>query len=302
MYVLLGTDRPVESYRTEVDPGLSAKHLKALAVEAGVEVGDNPGRDLLAARLESVTRKRDIAGPSVVTVNFPDGMPLMECANTITLPQGIWDSHSPGAFADSGSPLWVESDSPALQALLAEHYGCAAGAPASLENDYYTENGPPSTGPKKSSGKSPPTVPPLLLLMWLFLLLTPRLRGAPGRDFQARVMGDTASTGTGLYAAANWIALTENATAPADADTALTGELTAGGFARAQAVYAHTAGSSTYTLTKTFTSADATTRTLQKIGVLNLSALGTLVFQTAIPSPPALVSGDQVALTSTVNL
>ena len=99
-----------------------------------------------------------------------------------------------------------------------------------------------------------------------------------------------------------YIALTETATAPADASTALTGELAAGGFARAIAVYAHTAGASTYTLTKTFTSADATTRTLQKIGVFNAATVGTLVFETAIPSPPTLVSGDQVALTETVTI
>ena len=128
------------------------------------------------------------------------------------------------------------------------------------------------------------------------------MRVASGRDLQSRVLADTASTGTGLYAAANFIALTENATAPADADTALLGELTAGGFARAQAVYAHTNGTSTYTLTKTFTSADATTRTLQKIGIFNAGTAGTLMFETAIPSPPALVSGDQVALTSTTSI
>jgi len=133
MYVLLGTDRPVESYRTDLDPGLSAKQLKALAVEDGVEVGDDPDADLLRARLESVTRKRDLPGSSTVTVNFPDGMPLMECANTVTLPQGVWDSHSPGGFAESGKPSWVKSDSPALEQLLAAHFDCPAGAPTKKE-------------------------------------------------------------------------------------------------------------------------------------------------------------------------
>ena len=128
------------------------------------------------------------------------------------------------------------------------------------------------------------------------------IRVSSGRDLQSRVLGDTASTGTGLYSSATFIALTENATAPADADTALLGELTTGGFARAQAAYAHTNGTATYTLTKTFTSADATTRTLQKIGVFNAATAGTLMFETAIPSPPALVSGDQVALTEQVSI
>jgi len=115
-------------------------------------------------------------------------------------------------------------------------------------------------------------------------------------------MGDTAANGTGLYASARYLAVTENATAPADADTALAGELTAFGFARASAAYAHTTGASTYTLTLTMTSTDATTRTLQKIGVLNATSAGTLVFSTAIPSPPTLVSGDAVTFTNTVSL
>lgn len=127
-------------------------------------------------------------------------------------------------------------------------------------------------------------------------------RVAAGRDFQSRVMGDTASNGTGLYAAARFVAVTENATAPADADTALTGELTGSGFIRATAAYAHTPGATTYTLTITMTSADATTRTLQKVGIFNASTTGTLVFETVIPSPPTLVSGDAVTFTSTVSL
>lgn len=128
------------------------------------------------------------------------------------------------------------------------------------------------------------------------------MRVAAGRDFQSNVMGATASTGTGIYAAANYIALTETATAPADGNTTLTGELAAGGLNRQQAVFAHGAGTSTYTLTKTFTSSDGTARTLQKIGVFNAASVGTLVFETAIPSPPTLVSADQVIITETVTI
>jgi len=128
------------------------------------------------------------------------------------------------------------------------------------------------------------------------------MRTAAGRDFQSRVMADTASNGTGSYAAARYVAVTENATAPADADTALAGELTLSGFGRATAAYAHTAGATTYTLTITMTSSDATTRTLQKVGILNATSAGTLAFETAIPSPPTLVSGDAVTFTTTVTL
>jgi hypothetical protein len=142
----------------------------------------------------------------------------------------------------------------------------------------------------------------ILALGWFLTRLGFQIRTAAGRDLQSRVLGDTASTGTGAYAPANWIALTENATAPADTDTVLTGELTAGGLARAQAVYAHTAGASTYTLTKTFTSSDATARTINKAAVLNASTAGTMMFETAVPSPPTLVSGDSLTLTHTITL
>ena len=125
------------------------------------------------------------------------------------------------------------------------------------------------------------------------------MRTNAGTDFQSRVMFDTASTGTGTYAASNYIALTENTTAPAAADTALTGELTASGLQRQQGTYAHTGGTTTTTLTKTFTSADATAHTIAKAGLLNASTAGTLAFSTALPNPPMLVTGDSLAVTWT---
>jgi hypothetical protein len=129
-----------------------------------------------------------------------------------------------------------------------------------------------------------------------------RLRTNAGADFQSRVMADTASTGTGSYAAANYMALSTDATAPALADTTLTGELVGSGLQRQQAAYAHTAGATTYTLTKTFTSSDGTARTINKIGIFNAASTGTLVFETAVPSPPVLVSGDSLTNTETVTM
>lgn len=130
------------------------------------------------------------------------------------------------------------------------------------------------------------------------------MRTAAGRDFQSRVMGNSTETGagTGLMRPADYIAVTENAVAPADSDTALAGELTGGGFTRAIAAYAHTAGATSYTLTKTFTSSDGSARTINKMAVFNASTAGTMVFETLVPSPPTLVSGDQLTLTETVNI
>jgi hypothetical protein len=132
------------------------------------------------------------------------------------------------------------------------------------------------------------------------------MRVNSGADFQSGVMGNTASNGTGTYAPGTYIALTENTTAPTGTDTTLTGELAAasGGLIRALATYAHTAGASSYTLTKLYTmvSADGTSRTPAKIGVFNASSAGLLVFETAIPNPPTMVPGDQLTLTETVNI
>lgn len=131
-------------------------------------------------------------------------------------------------------------------------------------------------------------------------LASSELRTDAGRDFQSRVMGDTASTGTGAYAPATFIGLTANSTAPAAASTTLTGEIASGTLIRAVAVYAHTNGTATYTLTKTFTSDQSVT--INKIGVFNASTGGTLVFETLLNAAATLVSGDQLQITETVTL
>lgn len=103
-----------------------------------------------------------------------------------------------------------------------------------------------------------------------------------------------------------YMALTTNATAASATDIALTEELSGSGWTRAQCTYAHTTGASTYTLTKTFTSADATPRTINKMAIFNaLSNGGTaaqMLFESAITSPPTLVSGDTITVTETVTI
>lgn len=108
-------------------------------------------------------------------------------------------------------------------------------------------------------------------------------------------------------AAFNYMALTASTTAPAAGDTTLTGEITTagGGLLRAQATYAHTAGTNTTTLTKTFTAngSDALPVTLAQIGVLNNTAGGTLGYHTALNTTATLTtSGDNVTVTETVNI
>lgn len=120
---------------------------------------------------------------------------------------------------------------------------------------------------------------------------------AAGKDYQARVMADTASTGTGSYAPANYMGLTADATAPSTASTTLTSELSGGSMGRAVAAYAHTNGTSSWTLTRTV-SADRTV-TVAKIGIFNASSGPTLVFETLLDSVAAVRSGDTVQIVFT---
>jgi hypothetical protein len=103
----------------------------------------------------------------------------------------------------------------------------------------------------------------------------------------------------------NYIALTANSTTPAAADTTLSGEITTvgGGLLRAQATYAHTAGTNTTTLTKTFTAngSDSLPVTIAKIGVFNASSSGTMAYETLLNATATLTtSGDNVTVTETV--
>lgn len=127
------------------------------------------------------------------------------------------------------------------------------------------------------------------------------LRTNAGRDWQARIMGDTASNATGSYASATYFAVTANGTSPNAADTTLTGEIAGGStLARAQGVYAHTNGTSSYTVTKTLTSDQ--TVTLQKVGLFTASSGGTMAFESLLNAAASMVSGDQIQLTVTVTL
>lgn len=103
----------------------------------------------------------------------------------------------------------------------------------------------------------------------------------------------------------NYMALTASTTAPAATDTVLTGEITTvgGGLLRAQATFAHTTGTNTSTLTKTFTAngTDVLPVTIAQIGIFNGTGAVTLGFHTALTSSITLnVSGDSITVTETL--
>lgn len=125
-----------------------------------------------------------------------------------------------------------------------------------------------------------------------------------GKDFVAGALGDRSGS---RPAAADYLALTANNTAPSAGDTTLTGEITtaSGGLVRAQATYAHTTGASTYTLTKQFTAnvSDSLPVTVQKVAVLNASSGGLMPWSSLL-SPTATFSapGDATTITETITI
>lgn len=119
----------------------------------------------------------------------------------------------------------------------------------------------------------------------------------------------TAPNATGKYvilpgqAPAPWLAVTSDAVAPTSADTTLASEATTNGFARAIAAYTHTAAATTYVLTKTFNATGSLTVNKEAVfGACNTTGGGVMPFESAEPSPPALISGDSLTQTVTITI
>lgn len=95
------------------------------------------------AEKNEFTHKDEVLGARVLTVTPPDGKPIMEVLADITAEsRGIMFYHT------NQPPAWVAcDDEPAIAAILAAHYGCAAGRPADVEETHWTEAGPPGVGP-----------------------------------------------------------------------------------------------------------------------------------------------------------
>lgn len=122
------------------------------------------------------------------------------------------------------------------------------------------------------------------------------LRTTVGIDYVADSLGNSSSR----PAVANFMALTESATAPVVGDTTLPAEITTNGLARVAATYAHTAAATLYTLQKAFTASGVFTA-VQRDGIFNASSVGTL-YVSAIFTLAALQIGDQLTVTHTVNI
>jgi len=97
-----------------------------------------------------------------------------------------------------------------------------------------------------------------------------------------------------------YISLAENSGAPVAGDTVVSGELS-GSMTRTSGTAAHTGGTNTTTITKTFTCTDTQYSGIQKSGLHN-NPTGTVLSHQNTFTPTALVSGDQLQITWTLTL
>lgn len=297
-YVLAGTTAPIEYKRREVpsDPDEARALLEQLVPGKPTSWYEDQDDAQVAERVAESRVPEEVPttnGQSIFEMSFPDDWSVKQCADRFAT---AWKQSS------TENPSWIESDNKALATVLIANYTEGKVEPKTrMPSDWMvdSEGNPPTP---VWSGIS--ALMTLALFAALFLATRFQLRTNAGRDFQSRVMGDgtEGNAGTGNMRPADYLALTENAAAPALSDTTLAGELAAGGLARAQAAYAHVAASTTYTLVYEWTSSDGSARTINKMAVFNASTGGTMVFESLVPSPPTLVAGDRLEITSTVDI
>lgn len=105
--------------------------------------------------------------------------------------------------------------------------------------------------------------------------------------FAGRVEANTA-----LFSGTLYLALSTDATAPAAADTAVSGEQTANGLGRKAVTAAHTPGTKVWTFSGAFTYTGAATVSIQKLALFDASTGGNLLTEDVITAAQFAVSGD----------
>lgn len=328
--VRLGNISPIEAYRLSdaehARPlGATDEQVAALAAEleqAIERVGE--GVEVLYTRRATIANGYD-DHDNTVTEFYPPSFDVdvkTEEVTPRTLRQveaevlDAWDH-----YHSQDAPEWVEvrerneggtyvltASSRALARRISENYSvggheCAVGAPDAWEGIEMGSNYPPIGGGALGTAYGLEEFSEDFRRRWR----EHELRTNAGTDWQASQMGNSAATGagTGVSRAADFVALTESATAAAAGSTTLTGELTLDGLARAAGTYGHTNGTATYTITRafTFTRASAVDRTVAKIGVFNAASTGILAFETLLSASQLLqTNGDQLTVTQTVTL
>lgn len=242
-----------------------------------------------------------LKGKRATLVQIDAERSALQILNAILKPaDGVWANHA----VEGSKPAWVASDDANVAGMLADHFGGLEVRNLLNPYDPATAGKPGST--TLSIGLPTLMLPSLTVLaLATFLLRTsPFLRTNVGADFQATQMAGSATA----TAVAKWMAITANATAESVTDTTLTGEIATagGGLIRQLAVYAHTTGASSYTLTGTFTAngSDALPVTANKMAIFTQLAVGgTMVFEKLLTGTNTFSnSGDSMVITQTVTI
>ena len=118
-----------------------------------------------------------------------------------------------------------------------------------------------------------------------------------GRDYLHQQCYATGGLGTnGL----NYIALSNDAAAPAATDTTLTGELTSNGLNRQQGTVSHTVGTNQTTVQKVFTFTGGT-QAVQKSALFNLSSSGIMAHEVQF-TQRTLNTNDTLTVTYSISI
>ena len=103
---------------------------------------------------------------------------------------------------------------------------------------------------------------------------------------------------------ARFMGVTADVAAAAAGDTTLASEITTNGLNRAKATYAHTGGTSTYTLINSY-SVSGGPQTIHKGALFtaaNTTAAGVMVFEAVLNADAIVTTGDTLQITATVTL
>lgn len=115
-----------------------------------------------------------------------------------------------------------------------------------------------------------------------------------GKDFICAQVGSTSPGANG----ANYVALSNEGTEVQATDTTLASEIAANGLTRAIGAYAHSAGTTSFTITKTFTCITLA-QACQKYGLFTAASSGTML-SGKLFTAASLQVGDSLQFTATI--
>jgi hypothetical protein len=88
-----------------------------------IYLGNTAAKEAYRDSPDGPLKYRKVPGNQVTQCAAPHGKSLTQVFTEITHPSGMWAQQS---FA---LPAWVVSDSPAMELMIAEHFGCPIGVP-----------------------------------------------------------------------------------------------------------------------------------------------------------------------------